>query len=556
MNPQQFGNMAGMGGGMPNNMQQMNPQMMNPQIANAMRPQPAMPMQGRMQAQVNSHNAEIQRQVIQALQSQGTFSGGWQATVPLVERAGQVRLLVDSLRLVRPPVEPARATEVAIQFERKAFSQSTNKEQYLQECNNKLTKIRDQRAQQMNAASMGMQDNMQMQNQSFMQQMGQNNIQGMNVPMNPMQQMQNAMMNQRMPNMNQQQPQMMQKQPESLSPEDNQIINQRAADLAKSTPKDKMRQIVDQMNPQLRQSLETKGVDPIIYWFRMMATREFRKQKDPQAAQNQMMGQNMQQNRAMQQGQPIMNGMERFQNQQNEALRLQQEGDMVVPASNNQGMGADHLRLQQQMMANSQRMGQQNPNQAMIERQRQLQLQSAKMQQVNQMRQGQQPDGGMQPNQTPQLGNAGMNMLNQPVGPNVQGTNSQNNSRPPSRLPQQPGQQFNLPDQQKREQFLANLPLPLQNILRQKPFEQWPPIIEQFKRTTAQRQNMAQGQQLQAPNQFMPGQAQQMQQSLSNGAESQLAWPQTMGTGESSAEYPDGHHNAVPGNGLRSTAKE
>ena len=119
------------------------------------------PLQSGMQ--MNSNNAQIQR----ALSQQGVYTTGWQAAVTVPERGAQIRLFTDSLRLVRPPVDPPRATEVAIQFERKAFAQSTSKEQYLQECNSKLARLRDQRAQQMNATNMaGMQDGMQMQNRS------------------------------------------------------------------------------------------------------------------------------------------------------------------------------------------------------------------------------------------------------------------------------------------------------------------------------------------------------------------------------------------------------
>jgi hypothetical protein len=531
--------MAGMGRGMPNNMQmnqmnqmnqmgqmgqmgQMNPAFMNQQMAN-MRAQPGMNMQGGMQQQMAMGNAQIHRQIIQNLQSQGPFSG-WQAAVPINERAAQIRQLVDSLRLVRPPVEPPKAAEVAIQFERKAFAQSASKEDYIRECNDKLARIRDQRAQQMNVnGNMAMQQGgMPMQNQAFMQQMGQNMNISQGMSMSPaQQQMQQNMFNQQR-SQNLQQTPVMQgqvtaqgnsgpKQPEGLSQEDNQIINQRAAELAKSTPKDKMRGIVENMNAQLRASLEAKGVDPIIYYFRMMATKEFRRQKEmanPMAAQQ------------GQQGQGNFTDMGRFQSQQNEAYRSQQEGDMVVPASNNQGMMSDQLRLQQQMMANNQRMGQQ-PNQAMLERQRQMQIQANKMQQARQFGQQQQANNqGMAPNQTPQQNNAGFNMLNRPVGANSQDPSPQN-SRPPSRVPQQPNMpQMTAQDQQKREQMLARFPPQLQNVLRQKPQNEWPGIIQNWQKMQQRNAQAGAAMNQQANqgmvNQGMPGPS-PMQQSLSQG---------------------------------------
>jgi hypothetical protein len=550
MNPQfpnMGGNMGGMGRGMPNNMQQMgqmNPAFLNQQMGNVMRGQPGMAMQAGAAGpaqQMGMGNAQLHRQIFQALQSQGNFSG-WQAAVPLQERAAQIRQLVDSLRLVRPPVDPNRAVDVAIQFERKSFAQSANKEDYIRECNEKLARIRDERARQFASMQEQQQGGMAMQNPAFMQQqMGQNMNMNQAMGLNPGQQQQQQQLQQNMFNQQQQQniqqnammqttpaapaQQMSTKPTEALSHEDNLIINQRAAELAKSTPKDKMRSIVDNMNAQLRQNLEARKIDPIIYYFRMMATREFRKQKELEGrAQNPAAQQNQ-----MGQGQPQMsNDMGRFQNQQNEALRLQQEGDMVVPASNNQGMITDHMRLQQQMMANPQRMGQQNPNQAaLLERQRMMQIQANKMQQASQFRQ-QQGGQNVPPNQTPQPAGAQLNMLNQPVGANVQGPSPQT-SRPPSRVPQQPGQQgmaqMSMQEQQKREQALAKFPPQLQNALRTKPTNEWQQIIAAFQQSinmkrSASQQAAAAQQQPNQTGQFMPA-PQPMQQSLSAGSQVQ-----------------------------------
>ena len=62
-----------------------------------------------------------------------------------------------------------------------------------------------------------------------------------------------------------------------FSNEDNLQINIRAAEKAKATSTNEMRRIQDRMQPQLRADLQARGVEPIIYYFRMMATREFRK---------------------------------------------------------------------------------------------------------------------------------------------------------------------------------------------------------------------------------------------------------------------------------------
>ena len=62
-----------------------------------------------------------------------------------------------------------------------------------------------------------------------------------------------------------------------LSNEDNHQINLRAGELAKKTSKAQICQIGERMDPQLRADLQARGVEPIIYYFRMMVTREFRK---------------------------------------------------------------------------------------------------------------------------------------------------------------------------------------------------------------------------------------------------------------------------------------
>jgi hypothetical protein len=78
----------------------------------------AMPQQ--MAGQMSLSHPSVQQHILEMLNSQGPFSG-WQASINIRERAGQIKLLVDSLRLVRPPVELPRAIEVALTFERKCF---------------------------------------------------------------------------------------------------------------------------------------------------------------------------------------------------------------------------------------------------------------------------------------------------------------------------------------------------------------------------------------------------------------------------------------------------
>ena len=546
MNQQHYQNlMANMGRGMPNVGQQGF--QMNKQITGQIG-QPGMQMQPGMGQQVGIGHPQIQRHIFSSLQSQGPFSG-WQANVSIQERAGQVRQLVDSLRLVRPPVELPRAVEVALQFERKCFSQSTSKEDYFRECSDKLGRIRDQRAQQVTQTANNMQG-MPIQNQNFQQvpHMGQQNMQNIqpipNVTMQQHMQQQQAMQpssitnQQNRANMPGQQIRNNAANPQSqsrpnqateLSNEDNQQINLRAAELAKETSKEQMRQIGDRMNPQLRANLQAKGVEPIIYYFRMMATREFRKRKAEANGQiinntGQMSNQN-----------PFSNEMGRYQGLQAEGLRSQETGEMVVPVSNNQGAPPTPIQMQQQMLQNQQRMGQQNANvvnPAMVEQQRRMAAQKQAQMRSQQAAQhnAAQPNANAQgapPSNTP------LSMLNRPVNSNIPGVSPQTTSRPPSRVPMvgqpsgQPG--ISMLDVQQREKLLAQHPVSLQNILRQKPQNEWQAVIQAFKQNNMQRSvsqqapGMPQGQHMQN-GAFVGGAnigATPMQQSLSTGAVAQ-----------------------------------
>jgi hypothetical protein len=142
--------------------------------------------------------------------------------------------------------------------------------------------------------AMGIQG-MQMPNQNFpqMQQVGQNMNTNMSLPPHLQEQMQgNPLFNQQQqtapqPIMSQPQNargqvimmqgnenQQKQNQVQEMTAEENRAINARAAELAKKTSKEEMRNIVEKMYPQFRKNLAQKSVDPIIYYFRMLATKE------------------------------------------------------------------------------------------------------------------------------------------------------------------------------------------------------------------------------------------------------------------------------------------
>jgi len=311
--------------------------------------------------------------------------------------------------------------------------------------------------------------------------------------------------------------------------------------MAKSTPREQMSQIVESMNPQVRQSLTEKKIDPIIYHFRMKATKEFRMQQAQKSGQGQpqaMMGMNMprmqtpNQNSALPgtqpNGTPFMNNIDQFRGQQEEGMRSQQEGQLVVPASNpaqnlpqNLNPTPEMMRRQQQVWA--QQFRQQNPN-ASDQDMRQFVMQKYSQLQMNIQRArnqaSQQPGQGQNVMQQQNR----MNMLNQPVNQNnAHDSPVQNVARPQSRpqpvqmmssgQPMQPQQQgVNL---QSIQQNMQRLPPQLQQILKQSPHAQWPTIVNDWK----QRQARVQAQQ--AFNQQQMNQAAQMQRSASQQAQTQ-----------------------------------
>jgi hypothetical protein len=279
----------------------------------------------------------IQRHIISSLQQQGPYSG-WQATITVDQRAIQVRLLIDSLRLIKPVIEVARAVQVALSFEQKAFIQSQSLDAYVSMCKEKLGQIQDTRQQQQNsvhAQNTPSQTNamQQMQQAQQMQQMGQSlnfptqlQHQMQASPLPNQQRLQQQQFQQQQQHLQQQQQQQQQQQhqqhqqqqnsmnmgqamnpnitthqggmqentsfmqgqqPKPLPPwkptkEDNDAINKLAAQMAEKTPQEdiaKIRANLDNMTMQQREIMSQKGVDPLRYFFRTQAAKEYRRQK-------------------------------------------------------------------------------------------------------------------------------------------------------------------------------------------------------------------------------------------------------------------------------------
>ena len=461
----------------------------------------------------------------------------------------------------------------------------------MRECQKKLGAIRDTRAQQANAQAQQNSGPNSFHPMQQMQQMGQNlpfppqlqhqmqaspipppQGQQMGTPMNSTVNMQALGVGggtpekglQQQPNnftQNQQLRPNAQPMQMKMTPEDNEAINRLAQQLAATTTAEdrrKIQQNLQALPAEQLQSMKARGVDPIAVFFRERATKEWQRQRQAlagnpnfttnlqmnPAAQAQRQGQmpaNMtgaQGNRGMPGsgqpgGTPFPNTIDHFQGLQADGLKSQEQGQLVVPASNGQGINPEQFRKQQ--FVNSGQLAKQNPggrmNQPLIPHNPQL---SAQMQRPQGAEHGQQDkttnaanlqarvraEAAARAQQQMALQNqqglqgvsrsaTPLSMLTRPVGPNGQGPaqpqpqpQSQPQAqgtpqpRPPSRArnpgPQAPapqmqqnipqdGQQSNNQQPVPQPQMPPGLPQSLQLSLSKYPQQQWNSIIEKYK---------------------------------------------------------------------------
>ena len=172
-----------------------------------------------------------------------------------------------------------------------------------------------------------------------------------------------------------------------MTAEDNEAINRLAQRLAATTTLEdrrKIQQNLQNMPADQLQNMKARGVDPIAAYFRERATREWRRQQ-PTLGGNNNFTPNVQMYTATpapRQGQaptnmagtpasrpmpapgqpggtPFTNNIDHFQGLQADGLRSQEQGQLVVPASNGQGINPDQFRLEQ--LVNNQQLAKQNP---------------------------------------------------------------------------------------------------------------------------------------------------------------------------------------------------
>tara|TARA_R110002003_G_scaffold103_7_gene8149 strand:- start:10471 stop:15027 length:4557 start_codon:yes stop_codon:yes gene_type:complete len=411
-------------------------------------------------------------------QQQNKIPPGWQQSVSPEER-GQLGLqFFTQYRLLKTDVSEMEAMRASVNFETQNFMAAQSKDQYVNNIKQKLmmmTSARQQQLQRMQA-NMGQMGNMNGINAAQMGMMGQQGPQGprqgtpqqfnpafpnaqlrqpMQVSPVPMPQGQPAMgMNNGNPaNLNQpQNPQQPNLQQAQQNRSETMVINQFAKklmDTCKDEVRQKFQRDVQEWPEDKKQQLTAQGVNPLFFRFRQHAEVLYRRGVlNPQGANGNPMqhgGQNRMPNQLAVNQRPDQGfDFNAIANQQIEAMRANDAGATVVPASNNMNgtqMNGFPGQNQQQNAAlaqrqaaeaaafqnNMQRQHQQQVHQAQAQAQaqahaqleQQRQRQAAQQRNSNQLLQG--LNGGLNPgglNLPPTSQSPGpMSMLNRPMHP-------------------------------------------------------------------------------------------------------------------------------------------
>ncbi|KAL8994048.1 MAG: hypothetical protein Q9188_007178 [Gyalolechia gomerana] len=347
----------------------------------------AMPVGQQTQPAGPPSGGQVQQYILRTLSQQPTPQG-WQSSVQTQLRANIVFQIFSQLRLLQAQFELQYALHLAMGFEGKAFAESPDRNIYEQQCKRKMEEIHQMRTkqsagmqQQMNQ-QMNMPQHMQHIPQAMAQNQGQSQgqfphglpnaqqqqmmqLQGMPMQQHQSQpqgrQQQQMTMGQRQPNVPQgqssaPQPMAHQSNPYTPTPEENQYISQLAHQLFQSTPPHRLQAIQNNMRgmtAEQRESLSRQSLDPMAFFFRTQATKKFLELKRSQAGasgvpafQPSAMVNGMarpSQNTGRPMGQQTPGPQQGFEppfdqiiGQQQDALRSQEAGQVVVPASNPQ----------------------------------------------------------------------------------------------------------------------------------------------------------------------------------------------------------------------------
>jgi hypothetical protein len=387
------------------------------QMNSAMMQQNGMARQGPPGANYNHFVSHYRAQA-----QQGKVPQGWQQSTQPEERGQLAFQFFTQFRILKPETPEIEAMRTSLSFENQVFIQSQSKDQYASNIKQKLmqmTAARQQQSQRMQSNLGNMNMPMNGMNPGQMNMMGQAGQQApqqgtpqqfsqgfpnaqlqrpMQVSPVPMQQGGSSMgMNVGTPNINQGQQQNMQQQPQRLPQQaEGQFINQLAKRLMDScTPevRAKFQSEVNAWVDQKKQQILQQGVDPLFFRFRQHAEMLYRSGKvqiPKQQGPNPMEGQQGGQPNQMQGQQPNMGQRQSdstfdfnaITNQQLGAVRLQDSGAEVVPASNNNNaqMAAFGQGGQAQNAAMAQRQAQAAFQQQNLQRQNASQIQVAQAQ--------------------------------------------------------------------------------------------------------------------------------------------------------------------------------
>ncbi|KAI4725515.1 hypothetical protein E4T49_06734 [Aureobasidium sp. EXF-10728] len=428
-----------------------------------------MQMQQRPQPQTDQHPNDILARIVQEL-NKNPIPGGWQAGFDLRTRAVCILNLVKALRLLNNNTNDlASAVQVAMRFESQIIQSSPSEDQWMAGIKQKLNEISQAHQQ----ARMKAQQQQQQQQQAMgMQMQPSRSHQGEMAPQMPMgapqmmgqMNMQPHMQQpQQQPPPQQQQPQQQMaqnQQPQVYTVEEQKQITNIARNMITTVPEDQrnlMRQrLLSQIPPPQREHYQRQGIDPLAKHFQQLAMKKFNQAK-----------------KAQQDGAPI--DFSSFAGQQADAMKMADQGQLVVPASNNNmGMNpatANVANMGQMNMPPAMQNNQQQIQNMMAQRQQQTQAQmrntqmqqqaaaqaqarnAAQQQAQQQMLRGQ--PGGLNTTQPPQQSPA-MSMLNRPMVPPGQPSQTPPQSRP--QPTPQPNQQMNPQMMAQFSQQIANNP--------------------------------------------------------------------------------------------------
>ena len=342
----------------------------------------------------------FKQQIYQKIRSQ-PVPPGWQQTFRIEHRALFVHQITTQLFLLKPDnLTEARALEVAFTFEEREFFGSPDEQTYKSQCHKKLrdianarqgqAEIHQHRLQNPTVQGIGGQQQMfqqgminpnqfqagpnaatpqQMTNAQNMARLQQAQLQQQQMANAARMQQQNYANMQATGVMSQQAPQIPGQQ--AFNQQERQLIDQRAQQMAVSLTDEQRQAIARKMQnvpPQAREQLAARGMNPIQLYVHNEATRQYRQQKEREMLMQQNQGMPLANGTATQQApaapmgmpQPGLNPQQQGQMpgggninqhifaQQQEALRRQQAGVIVVPGSTGQGIPSGVQQTPQQ----------------------------------------------------------------------------------------------------------------------------------------------------------------------------------------------------------------